>query len=105
MYEVWDSPEGVFTTLLGIFPSVDSSTRSKKPFGGSGGCDLPEDLVRGLPKPEKPDENVLLGILVREERLPTLVGKVVAADELDLKEREGRGKGSSFRNHSKTTSK
>ena len=40
----------------------------------------------------------MLRILVREERLPPLVGKVVAADELHLKERvkEGRKEMGSF---------
>ena len=34
----------------------------------------------------------MLRILVREERLPPLVGKVVAADELHLKERVKEGR-------------
>mmetsp|Transcript_10155 Transcript_10155/g.28959 ORF Transcript_10155/g.28959 Transcript_10155/m.28959 type:complete len:209 (-) Transcript_10155:1095-1721(-) len=47
--------------------------------------DLLEEGGRArLPQPQQADEDVLRGVLVRDERLPTLVGDVVAADELHL---------------------
>ena len=44
----------------------------------------PEGFVGRLPQPQQADEDVLLGILVRQERLPALVGEVVATDQLHL---------------------
>lgn len=46
---------------------------------------FPECAVLGaLAEAEKTDENVLLGILVTEERLPATVGGVVAPEEFEI---------------------
>ena len=41
-------------------------------------------LGRQLAQAQQANEDVGLGILVRQERLPPAVGRVVAADELEL---------------------
>ena len=45
-----------------------------------------DDVGHGvrLAQPQQADEDVLLGIFVRQERLPALVGEVVATDQLHL---------------------
>ena len=44
----------------------------------------PEGLRRALAQPQQADQYVLVGILVRQERLPAAVGHVVAPDQLHL---------------------
>jgi len=46
---------------------------------------VPEgSLGRELAQAQQPDEDVPLGVLVRQERLPPAVGRVVPPDELEL---------------------
>jgi hypothetical protein len=46
---------------------------------------LPVSFSWGFPESEQPYEYVLLGVLVRQEGLPSLVCKVITPDQLDLK--------------------
>lgn len=60
----------------------DATAAARRPF-------LPRQLrperpfIGALPEPQQADENVLLGILIRQERLPAPVRRVIAPQKLD----------------------